>query len=226
MTDVGAGHRLLVGHDRQHLERRLRQRLGWRSVQKPFDEWSAVWRGHQLDLVARFEQRESVGWRSSEKGARPIDAARGHAQRRGQLGSAQRPTGHEQQRDKPARFPFGLVVHAASATAECCRCGCGRSAEPLDGTIGRSGLRRWGRRCHDGCSPSTSSARRVRPSSAMEEGDASARSSAATISGTTRRCGGNGQASGTARSTMSAGASITGSSPRTPTISTRSDSGT
>ena len=89
MADIGPSHWLLVSDDRQDLEARQRQRLGWRSVQKPFDEWSAVWRGHQLDLVARFEQRESVGWRSSEKGARPIDAARGHAQGRGQLGSAQ-----------------------------------------------------------------------------------------------------------------------------------------
>ena len=36
-----------------------------------------------MDLVARFEQRESVGWRSSEKGARPIDTAGGYTQRRG-----------------------------------------------------------------------------------------------------------------------------------------------
>src|SRR5207253_9561710 len=45
MADIGPSHWLLVSDDRQDLERRLRQRLGWRSVQKPFDEWSAVWRG-------------------------------------------------------------------------------------------------------------------------------------------------------------------------------------
>src|SRR5438309_707598 len=76
-ADVGAGQWLLAGHDRQHLERGPRQRLGWRSVQKAFDEWSAVWRGHQLDLVTGLEQRESVGRRSSEKGTRPIDAPTG-----------------------------------------------------------------------------------------------------------------------------------------------------
>src|SRR5438105_14778691 len=110
MADIGPSHWLLVSDDRQDLERRQRQRLGWRSVQKPFDEWPAVWRGHQLDLVARFEQRESVGWRNSEKGARPIDTAGGHAQRRSQFGSTKRSISDEQQRHKAARLPFGLVV--------------------------------------------------------------------------------------------------------------------
>jgi len=62
MPDVRASHWLLISHDRQHRDPRLRQQLGLRFVQKPFDEWSAVGRGHQLDLVARLEQRESVGW--------------------------------------------------------------------------------------------------------------------------------------------------------------------
>src|SRR5207302_5848461 len=67
VADVGASDWLLVGHDRHDLERRLRQRLRRGLIQKTFDEWPAVWRGGELDLVAGLEQRQSMGWRFSEK---------------------------------------------------------------------------------------------------------------------------------------------------------------
>src|SRR5207244_12880947 len=66
VADVGARDWLLVGHDRQDLERRLRQRLRHGPIQKSFDEWPAVWRGGALDLVAGLEQHESVSWPVSE----------------------------------------------------------------------------------------------------------------------------------------------------------------
>src|SRR5690349_9964267 len=54
--DVGANDRLLVGDDRQHLERGSRKRFGAWPREKVLDHWSALAAGGQRRLLLVLDQ--------------------------------------------------------------------------------------------------------------------------------------------------------------------------
>ena len=110
-----------------------------------------------------LEQYQAVRRRGPEKIAGTAEARLRAVQRFGQLGTAQRAAGHEQQRHQAARITFGAIVPDVVARGDHLQTRARCWALGAVGISGRTGSRRRERRCHDGSRSAVSSTRRVTP---------------------------------------------------------------